>query len=129
MKRDSGINYSDVPTLELMKGLDAMQQSLALHYLMKPTSDELDAEMQKGMYHSTMDCGLTTDELFDRHGFERLGRSIFRNDVWILEEDHNHRDLFISLKADYQQVTEPRYIYELMLRCLDENYEETLVAE
>jgi hypothetical protein len=72
---------------------------------------------------------VTIDELFDRYGFERLGRSIFHNDVWILEENHNHRDMYTSLKVAYQNMIEPCYIYELMLRCVGENYEETLATE
>jgi hypothetical protein len=47
MTRDYGINHSNVPTDELMRGLDAMQQSLALHYLLKLPSGEVDAEFKR----------------------------------------------------------------------------------
>jgi hypothetical protein len=119
MKNEPSINFADVPDEELIKAADAFHTRLALSFLLAPTNDEVEAEMQLGKYHLTMGYHLSLDQLFDRHGFDTMTRSIFRNDVSVLSWENNQRETFEILKSSYREI-EPHFVYELMCRCEDD---------
>lgn len=119
MNRKSSIDYSLVPTDELKKALDAAQTRMALSYLLKPTTDELDAQIQLGMYHSTMNLGVATKELFENQDIDELGQSTFHNLVSNWLENHNERETLVLLKRSYPEI-EPQKLYELLKRYIDE---------